>query len=293
MLVTVYIPSKNRLELLARAVSSVVNQTYESGELLIVNDGSTDGTREFLDDLVSRDSRIRIIQRESSSGAPYCRNLAIRSASGDFVTGLDDDDWFHPNRLTALVEYWRLLAKSGETFSCIYTQEVYVRGDERSMSRKPDSVYADDLYFHNLVGNQVFARKEAYLEAGLFDESMPAWQDLDMFIRLLTKLGPGRLLDDALYFTSHEERPDRISVGSKDRISSAYRKLLAKSTCKPAVVKQGLFLQTFGPLYGRKPGLLDLPEFFRYGVHPKNMRALLGIYLRAGDVRHNRRQRVT
>ena len=280
MLVTVYIPTKNRVELLARAVNSVLNQKYESWELLIVNDGSTDGTREFLVDLISLDSRIKVIQHEVSRGAPVCRNLAIRSASGAFVTGLDDDDWFHSNRLAALVGYWQLLEESDEDFSCVYTQEVYVRGNERSLSGKPGSVSADDLYFYNLVGNQVFARKEAYLEAGLFDESMPAWQDLDLFIRLLAKFGPGKLLDSALYFTNHEQRPDRISVGSRERTLSAYRKLLAKSASKPAAAKQGLFLQTFGPLYGRKPGLLELVEFFRYGVHHKNMKALLGIYLR-------------
>jgi hypothetical protein len=101
-----------------------------------------------------------------------------------------------------------------------------------------------------------------------------------MFIRLLTKSGPAKLLDSRLYFTNLEARPDRISVGSKQRILSAYRKLLDKSKNKPAAFKQGLFLQAFGTLYGRKPGFSELVEFFRYGIHPRNIKTLLGIYLR-------------
>ena len=280
MLVSVYVPTKNRAELLTRAVDSVLNQSYPSWELLIVNDGSTDGTRAFLAELALRDSRVKAFHNEDSKGAPHCRNLAIRAASGAFVTGLDDDDWFHPNRLAALVGYWRLLEESAEAFSCIYTQEVYAREEERSFSQKPGSVHAEDLYFYNLVGNQVFARKETYMDAGLFDESMPAWQDLDMFIRLLTKFGPAKLLDGRLYFTNQQARRDRISVGSKQRILSAYRKLLDKSKNKSAAIKQGLFLQAFGSLYGRKPGFFELVEFFRYGIHPRNIKVLLGIYLR-------------
>jgi hypothetical protein len=109
---------------------------------------------------------------------------------------------------------------------------------------------------------------------------MPAWQDLDAFIRVLRHFGPAELLDEPLYYLSLEQRGDRISVGSKERILAAYRRLAQKPHASPLLL-QGLLLQVFGRLYGFRPTRADLAEFFRHGVHLRTMRTLARVLMRA------------
>lgn len=284
MVVSVYMPTRNRAALLKRAVESVLSQSYRKLELLVVNDGSSDATAAYLDDLARNDARLRVFHNPQSLGAPRSRNLAITNACGEFITGLDDDDYFHAERIEALVRYWGTLERHGEKFSCLYTQDVFT-GGRLAFSRKPDRVEFGDLFFYNSIGNQVFTRREYFLTAGLFDEDMPAWQDLDAFMRLVSCHGSARLLDRPLYFVDLEPRPDRISVGSKDRILSAYRRLGAKTLNAPAAWRQALFLQVFGRLYGFRLGLEDFREYLRFGFHPRTWPILAGILARQAGLR--------
>ncbi|PLL70465.1 hypothetical protein CWN62_29695, partial [Klebsiella pneumoniae] len=88
-LVTIYIPTYNRLELLKRALNSVVNQTYKNLEIIVVDDNSSDGTQEFLKNFSKKDPRVSYILKTDNSGACVSRNLAIDKANGLFITGLD------------------------------------------------------------------------------------------------------------------------------------------------------------------------------------------------------------
>jgi glycosyltransferase involved in cell wall biosynthesis len=279
MLVSIYLPTRNREGLLRRAVDSVLAQAYARFELIVVDDGSTDGTRTYLDAVRTMDPRVQVIRNETSIGAPLSRNRAIRVARGEFVTGLDDDDRFHPQRVAAFVAQWRLHEQIGERFSCLFSQDVTERGGERFASGRPGSVGWEDLFFCNVIGNQIFTRRETLIAAGLFDQEMPAWQDLDLFIRVLKHSGPAKLVDAGLYYMNMDPRPDRISVGSNARILRAYRTLAAKWQDSPRLMRQGLYLQTFTH-YGIKPGPVDLLAFVRMGLHVRTLKTLAGIYLR-------------
>lgn len=279
-LITVYLPTRNRLALLRRAIGSVLAQTWSSFELIVVDDGSADGTASYLERVAAADPRVRVIRIDESRGAPRARNLAIQAARGEFITGLDDDDSFHAGRLAALLESWQKLTERGAQFSCLYTQDVAVRGERRSVTSKPALVTASDLFFYNSIGNQVFTRRDYLIEVGMYDEQMPAWQDLDVFMRLLSRHGPALLVDRPLYMLDLEPRSDRISSGSKQRIVSAYRRLVAKTATAPASSRQALYLQIFGRLYGFRLELADLREFLRHGLHARTLRILGGVLLR-------------
>lgn len=285
-MVSIYIPTKDRVASLRRAVESVLTQTHDDVELIVVDDGSVDATRDYLGRLQLDDPRVRVIRNDSPQGAPRARNLAIRAASGEFITGLDDDDCFHEERIQALLQRWRELeVLPGARFSGVYTQDLIAQGSVESVSAKIARVGYHDLFFHNSIGNQIFTRREYLVEAGMFDEQMPAWQDLDAFMRLVRQFGPAHLLDRPLYLLDLAPRPDRISVGSKQRILSAYRRLLAKVSEHPAILQQGLFLQVFGRLYGFRFESADLREFLRYGIHARTLWILGGVVLRQAGLR--------
>jgi glycosyltransferase involved in cell wall biosynthesis len=278
--VSVYIPTHNRVDLLARAVRSVLGQQFTDFELIVVDDASTDDTAAFLESVAASDRRVRFIRNDSASGAPISRNRAITQATGEFVTGLDDDDEFAPQRLGELHEFWNALARCHVATSCIYTQDILVsEGQEVGTTKKQGTVDFSDLVKSNQIGNQVFAPRRTFEAAGLFDERLPAWQDLELFMRIVKKFGPARLLDMPLY--RFDVTPSRSRISSKqDKVRAAY-KLVSDLHCSDNLrSKQRLMLQVFSPYYGIRPTPTDFAAFARLGFDPRGLAALAARLLR-------------
>lgn len=177
-LVTVYIPTYNRVELLKRAVKSVRDQTYKNLEVIIVDDCSTDGTHEYLAQLAKEDPRVRYFLKEKNSGACASRNIAIENANGEFITGLDDDDYFLEER----IEYFIKNRSKGILFSPIFIKTRYGVNLRKVVQ---ETVNYSDLKKGNIVGNQIFVKTKYLRKIGGFDVDLKAWQDYDLWFRLL------------------------------------------------------------------------------------------------------------
>ncbi len=106
-LVSVIIPVHNAEAFVEETAASVLNQTYRNLELLLVEDGSTDGSWEVLKRLAERDPRIRILQMEHPSGAAKTRNKGIKEAKGDYLAYLDADDLWEISKLEKEVAFLR------------------------------------------------------------------------------------------------------------------------------------------------------------------------------------------
>lgn len=278
MLVSIYMPTRNRLELLKAAVQSVLNQSYPSIELLIVDDASSDGTPAYLQQLAATDARVKIFLNSTSQGACRSRNTAIRAATGEFITGLDDDDEFLPHRIQTFVDYWHFLEQyDDEPFSCLYSNVIARRPDGARRVRKALQVETADLFSGNAIGNQVFAPRQYYLDTGGFDEEMPAWQDLEFFYRLVEKYGAARLLDLHTYLFDETARPDRISVGRKDRIMQACA-LMAGKHAKTSRQRQQLLMQVYHRHYAFPITLQELVDFMKLGFWPGGYREMFRRY---------------
>ncbi|HFM1980436.1 TPA: glycosyltransferase family 2 protein, partial [Escherichia coli] len=91
---------------LKRAIHSVLLQDYKNIEILICDDSSTDGTADYVNELIAEGKNIRYFCTERQSGACAARNMGIFSAKGEFITGLDDDDEFMPDRISSFVSAW-------------------------------------------------------------------------------------------------------------------------------------------------------------------------------------------
>lgn len=269
MFVSVYIPTHNRKDSVQKAIDSIVAQTHDNWELIVVDDASQDDTPQLLESYSKADKRIKFFRNETPLGAPRARNRAISAAQGDFVTGLDDDDTFHPDRLRAFCEYWTILSRSNEALSGIYTQESgIIRGVEAYETRKPSRTSFRDLAEVNSIGNQIFAPKSHYTEVGMFDETMPAWQDLELFMRITKKFGDARLLDAKLY--NFDVTPSDNRISSKEpRIREAYQKVVKAHFPDDKRAQQLLTLQVFSHYYGFKPKRGDLVKFMQLGLWPR------------------------
>lgn len=114
--VSIIIPTYNRSQLIARAVKSVLNQTYQNFELIIIDDGSTDNTRELVTSF--NDERIRYIRHEENKGEAAARNTGLKAARCDYIAYQDSDDEWLPEKLARQIE---LLQDASPEVGVIYT----------------------------------------------------------------------------------------------------------------------------------------------------------------------------
>lgn len=185
-LVSVVIPTFNRPALLNRAVCSVLRQTFRSFEVIIVNDAGTD-VQEALSPLAS--PQIRCLSHDINKGVAAARNTGIRASRGDYIAYLDDDDIYYPDHLQTLVTF---LQQHGE-YQVAYTDAYrawQVEKDGELVTIKKDMPYSWDFDPDQILDSNyipvicVMHRRTCLDEAGLFDESLLALEDLDLWIRM-------------------------------------------------------------------------------------------------------------
>lgn len=215
-LVTVYIPTHNRKHLVTRAINSVLKQSHKPIEIIVVDDGSSDDTESHLSPFIKA-NQIRFFKNTTPKGACHARNRAIFEATGEFITGLDDDDEFTSNRVSSFVQAYN--CQSAFLFSSYQIQQI---DNSKLWSSGPSQPNHSNLLKRNTVGNQVFVERQRLLSIGGFDESLPAWQDHDVWIRLTKKYGKAKRVDLPSYIidTSH---PHETISKNLENIFKAYQ----------------------------------------------------------------------
>jgi len=224
-LVSVFIPTKNRLELLTRAIESVKAQTYKNIEIVVVDDGSTDGTWDYLQQ-ENQANGVIIIRNEESQGACAARNAAILASTGDFVTGLDDDDYFTLDRINQFVNRW----KNSGTVAGLFDSVQVLTPNGSVVRHENQLVTYENLRASNQVGSLVFAPRNHYIEAGLFDKAMPAWQDWDLWIRMARIFGDFVNIGCTSCVVDETHGNDRITTGNERKIRLAKENLKKKNS---------------------------------------------------------------
>ncbi|NWL15281.1 glycosyltransferase [Pseudoalteromonas sp. Scap03] len=223
--VGIYMPTKNRVELLKKAVSSVLSQTYPNFKLLIIDDGSSDGTHEYLKTI--SDPRVSFIRNEISEKACKARNKAIKALDTDLVTGLDDDDVFLPERLECLVKAY------DPKYSFVCSGYFWDYGaHKKSLFNKEKVISLSAALDLNQCSNQILVSRERVLEVGGFDPDLPALQDHDLWVRLIAKYGDAYRIGKELYIVNDDQELERISsVNNKlraiDLFEAKHKKIMS------------------------------------------------------------------
>jgi len=182
-LVTVVIPTKNRRELLEKALKSVYQQSYSNFEILVINDHSIDDTEQFLNAEIAKGNRLRMLIPEESKGAAHARNLGISQATGQFIAFLDDDDEWLPTKIEQ-----QLVKFDNPEVGLVYTgAEIVVTDLGFSYYSKPKlrgDVF-EDLLIENYIGttNTVVLRAEI-AKSFLFDTNLQAREEYDLWLRV-------------------------------------------------------------------------------------------------------------
>ncbi len=212
-LVTIYIPTKNRLDLFQRALNSALTQNYSAIEIIVVDDGSAPQIQEQLKNLCAAHSKVTLILNTESRGACVARNQALAVAKGEFITGLDDDDEFTPERVQQFVSFWR----SHPNYSYLCSGYSYIlKGGKKLKSWRPArTISYQKIMFSNEAGNQIFTKTSYMKQVGGFDNELVACQDYDLWIRLAAQFGAAYRLYSQTYIVHEEHEFPRISSFEK------------------------------------------------------------------------------
>jgi glycosyltransferase involved in cell wall biosynthesis len=197
--VSVIIPTYNRLEVLKRAVASVEAQTYPHWDLWVIDDGSTDGTSEWLNqhplfahhqpNLASHElsRQGRVIQIENS-GVSHARNLGIEASQGEWLAFLDSDDEWLPQKLEKQMAF----AEDHPEFPLIHGEEIWIRNGVRVNPHKHHQKKGGRIFDHCLPlcvisPSTAMIRRQAIKEVGLFRQDFPVCEDYELWLRLCAK----------------------------------------------------------------------------------------------------------
>jgi glycosyltransferase involved in cell wall biosynthesis len=219
-LVSVIIPTHDRAAFVGGAIETVLAQTHDDFEIVVVNDGSTDGTRAVLDAYAARDDRVRAFHRPVNRSIANGRNYALAHARGEYVCVLDDDDRWHPEKIAAQLAVMEGL---DEEWGVVYTGGVVRRAGRTIGTYRPRDDRQGDVYPEVLVafGLQPYSghmmRRECFERVGGYDPDLGCGEDWDHAIRLAREYKFAcvpELLVERLFHADNASRERRRTHGS-------------------------------------------------------------------------------
>lgn len=215
---SVVVPTYKRPRLLKAAVESILNQTYNNYEVIIIDD---DNSNNEVEKIVKsfKDDRIKLYKNKLNQGGGGARNTGIKYAKGKWIAFLDDDDCFLPNKLDLFYNSIRCL---DDQIAILYSGYISYNFESRKEIKryypiKKGEIYYDLLYKNYLGGfSAVVIRRDVLIEVNGLDENLESRQDLDLYVRI-TKNYKVDYIDDCLvrYRVSNN---DRISLNTLKRL---------------------------------------------------------------------------
>lgn len=207
---SIVIPTYNRRVLLEKCVNSVLNQTFTDFEIIVIDDGSKDGTDEFIASLETKKINLKY-RYHKNHGVSFSRNKGIKIAKGKWIAFLDSDDWWKPTKLERMAEY----INKYPDIKIFHTEEIwYQRGrllPQKVKHKKPTGfVYKHSLPLCCISLSTAVVAKEVFDDVGLFDETMEACEDYDLWLRATAKYAV-KLIPETLTLKDGG-RPDQLSM---------------------------------------------------------------------------------
>ena len=186
-LVSVIIPTFNRLPLLKEAIASVKAQTYKEMELIIVDDGSTDNTSAYF-----KNSPWIYIKLNHTGMAGHVRNTGVKAASGTYIAFLDSDDLWHPDKIAKQVDF---LTGNPELILC-HTREIWNRKgkiiSQAGQRHEREGYIFNDALVKCIIGpSTVIIKRQYFLSEGMFRDDLEIAEDYELWLRICAKYRVG------------------------------------------------------------------------------------------------------
>ena len=251
MFISIIIPVHNRYSLLVRAVKSILQQTHKNFELIIIDDGSDIPVRLVL----PSDSRIKYYQNKRNKGVSYSRNIGIKKSSYEWVAFLDSDDEWIKDKLEKQIYF----IKNNKEYLISQTEDIWYRNGKFvnpkiKHKKLSGNFFKESLDLCLISPSSVIINKKIFDDIGYFDEKLPACEDYDLWLRVLTKYKVGLLRDRLIIrYAGHDNQlynkykaMDRFRIRTLKKILalniSNQKKILVKSKLKEklSIILSGL-----------------------------------------------------
>ena len=208
--ISVVIPTLNRINTLQRALDSAINQTYKAAEIIVVDNGSSDGTLKFLREQYPKVT----ILTENKIGVSSARNKGIKKSINQWIALLDSDDAWHPRKLEIQTS---MLDRASKEYNLVHTDEVWFRNNKHINQMKKHKkqggyIFERCLSLCCISPSSVLFKKNILDKVGLFDESLPVCEDYDMWLKICSS-------EEVLF------AQDKLTYkygGHKDQLSKSY-----------------------------------------------------------------------
>ena len=205
--VSVIIPTYNRLPMVKEAVDSVLAQDFEDLELIVVDDGSTDGTSE---EMKKYGGRVRLLPYAENKGVSAARNRGILQARGKYIAFLDSDDLWVKGKLKIQAAFF----DDNPQYPLCYTDEIWIRKGKRVNPMLKHAKYSGWIFEKCLPlciisPSSAMMRKTLFSRVGLFDEALPVCEDYDFWLRVSSRF-PIFFIDRKLII-KRGGHPDQLS----------------------------------------------------------------------------------
>ncbi len=228
MKISVIIPTYNRKHTLHRAIESVLNQTFKPLEIIVVDDGSNDGTGEWVEETYPSIKYIFI----KNSGVSAARNTGVRSANGQWIAFLDSDDEWMPEKL----EQQSLLLGADRDAALCHTNEIWIRNGVRVNQLKKHTKFGGYIFekcldICRISPSSAILSKKIFTNIGYFDESLKVCEDYDMWLRVAAK-HKILFLDYPLItkYGGHRDQLSRVNSGIEKYRIRSLEKILSSKT---------------------------------------------------------------
>jgi len=209
MVIDVILPTYNRCELLERSIQSVLRQTHTEFHLYVIDDGSTDGTENYMKKF-SDSPKVHYLKQENK-GVSSARNLGIRSSQSEWVTFLDSDDEWLAHKLKTQTDF----AKNHPQLRFVHSNEIWVRNGIRVNPKKKFDKSNTDIFLRSLQTclispSTVMMRRDLLEQHGLFNEDFIICEDYDLWLKVLAQEEVGFIPDNLV--TKHGGHEDQLST---------------------------------------------------------------------------------
>ena len=253
--ISVVIPTYNRRQTIGRSIDSILNQTLFPSEIIVVDDGSTDGTSDYIQ---SNFPSIRLLQ-QSNKGVSSARNMGIRSSNSDWVALLDSDDEWFPKKLEKQV---MTLSQNLDIKFC-HTEEIWIRNGVRVNQMKKHQKYGGHIFnkcldMCRISPSSVLFDRSILYDVGYFDKDQKVCEDYDLWLRITAKY-PVLYIDESLIkkYGGHEDQLSKVKDGIESHRIKVLEKLIMQkftSVQKNAMLKMLIEKLTIFSIGAQKRG---------------------------------------
>ena len=227
--VTVILPTWNRAKWLETSIESVLLQTFQDFELIVVDDASTDSTVKIIE---SYSRKIKTILLPENLGVSAARNIAIVQSDSKWIAFLDSDDYWHAEKLEKQIKQIRLCPE----YQIHFTDEIWIRNgirvNPKNKHRKREGwIFKPSLALCLMAPSTVMLGRELLERHGMFDDALPVCEDYDLWLRITSKL-PVLFLDVPLIIKhgGHADQLSKVDDGIEQYRIRSLEKILGSSS---------------------------------------------------------------